>query len=374
VYFLDYRFLGLVPIAVAAYWLAGAKLRNWVLLAANLAWLVVFSPPTLVALGAVTLGIVYPVSVAAARVYKQAPDRAPRIAWVGVVAVVTVACLLRLRAFFPEVALSSSLLSNEMLHWIGFSYFVLKAIHVMFASARGIIDAPTPITLVHYVLFLPTLTSGPLYRLDVFSEQLAAPKRWSWDDLEAGLVRVLYGMAKKVVIVPFLTSWAVDLHGGGLARQPLAFVVTYVMLFFDFSGYSDIAIGLGRLLGFTVPENFKSPFTSTTLTQFWRNWHATLGDWLRENIFIPLGGVRAKGWHLYAIVVFSMFIVGIWHGFHWMFVAWGFYHGTMLLLENRLGVRPLHAHRTPKWKLYLRYAIVQAVIVGGMFIFIGWQP
>jgi alginate O-acetyltransferase complex protein AlgI len=275
--------------------------------------------------------------------------------------------------FFPDLVIGGTPISDELFHWIGFSYFLLKGIHVMFAAARTIVPAPSPLVLLHYVLFLPTLTSGPLYRLDVFEQQLVAPKSLTWDHVQDGLIRILHGMAKKVIAVPFLTSWALDFHAGGVAKQPLAFVLTYVMLFFDFSGYSDIAIGIGRLLGFTVPENFKSPFTSTTLTQFWRNWHATLGDWLRENIFIPLGGARAKGWHLYAVVVFSMFIVGIWHGFHWMFVVWGFYHGTMLLLESKLGVRPLHAHRTPKWKLWLRYAIVQAIIVGGMFIFIGWQ-
>jgi alginate O-acetyltransferase complex protein AlgI len=107
------------------------------------------------------------------------------------------------------------------------------------------------------------------------------------------------------------------------------------------------------------------------LTQFWRNWHVTLGDWLRENVFIPLGGVRAKGWQLAAIVVFSMLIVGVWHGFRGIFVVWGLYHGAMLLLEHRLGVRPLHSHRTPWWRLGLRYAIVQAIVIGGMFMFIG---
>jgi D-alanyl-lipoteichoic acid acyltransferase DltB (MBOAT superfamily) len=376
-YFLDYRFLALVPVLVAVYWLAGwlagPRVRNAVLLAGSVAWLVVFSPSTLIALGALTLAIVYPVAAIADGIRARGnPRRAVVVAAAGTVVLIAVATLLRLKAyFFPALALSRSPVANEVLHWIGFSYFLLKAIHVMFATARGIVARPSLVTLGHYVVFLPTLTAGPIYRLDGFAEQLAAAKRLSWDDVQDGLLRVLIGMAKKVVAVPLLAGWSSDLHAGGLARQPAAFVVTYVMLFLDFSGYTDIAIGIGRLLGFTVPENFKNPFTATTLTQFWRNWHATLGDWLRENVFIPLGGVRATGWQLSAIVLGSMFVVGIWHGYRWIFIAWGIYHGVMLLLENRLGVKPLRTHRTPRWQLVLRYAIVQAIVIGGMFAFIG---
>lgn len=374
-YFLDYRFLAFVPLLFVAYWLAGQRLRNGVLFAGNLAWLVYFTPATLVALAALTAGAIYPLSVIASRAHGRGDVRSARIAaWSGVGVLTVVATFLRLRAFLPELTLSEIGLTDALLHWLGFSYFLLKGIHVLFATSRGILPAPSLWELLHYVLFVPTLTSGPIYRLDEFTQQLAAPKSLTWDDLHDGLLRILIGMGKKVVVVPFLISFAANLHAGGIAKQPVAYVATYAMLFLDFSAYSDIAIGLGRLFGFAVPENFKSPFTATTLTQFWRNWHATLGDWLRENIFIPMGGARAKGWHMAGIVVFSMVFVGVWHGFHWMFFAWGLYHGTALLVENRLRIRPLHAHRTPRWRMWLRYAIVQAVVVGGMFIFTGWNP
>src|SRR6185436_11986149 len=123
-------------------------------------------------------------------------------------------------------------------------------------------------------------------------------------------------------------------------------------------GYSDIAIGIGRLFGFDVPENFKHVFTATTLTQFWRNWHASLGDWLRENLFIPMGGIRAVGLRLSAIVMFSMLLCGAWHDFQWRFIGWGAYQGLLLLVENWLGVKPLNAYRTPWPKRWLRYALV----------------
>ena len=372
-YFLDYRFLVFAPLLVVVYWGVGARLRNLVLLAGAVAWLAYFSPQTLVALVVLTLGIIDPVAGLASRARARGDEaRARALAWLGVGALVAVTAALRLKAYFlPEVVLSSSPFADELLHWIGFSYFLLKGVHVLFATARGNVTRPSRWTLLHYVLFLPTLTSGPIYRVDHFATELAAAKRPSWDHLEIGAVRILIGLAKKVVVVPVLVSWAAALHGRGVIYEPAAYVVTYVMLFLDFSGYSDIAIGFGRWLGFVVPENFKSPFTATTLTQFWRNWHVTLGDWQRENVFIPLGGIRAKGWALAGIVVFSMVIVGLWHGFHVIFIAWGLYHGVAMLLENRLGVRPLHAHRTPWWRLAVRYAIVQAIVIGGMFMFVG---
>lgn len=372
-YFLDYRFLTFAPLFVLVYWLVGARLRNAVLLAGAAAWLAYFSPQTLVALAVLTVGIIFPAARLAGRARAAGDERrAKAIGWIGAGALLAVTVALRLKAYFlPEVVLSGAPAADELLHWIGFSYFLLKGLHVLFATSRGIVAVPGLATLLTYQLFLPTLTSGPLYRVDAFGAELAAEKRPSWEHLEAGLLRILIGLAKKVVVVPILTAWIVALHGRGVALEPPAYVLTYAMLFLDFSGYSDIAIGLGRLFGFTVPENFKSPFTSTTLTQFWRNWHVTLGDWQRENVFIPLGGVRAKGWQLAGIVMFSMIIVGLWHGFRGVFLLWGLYHGTAMLLENRLGVRPLHAHRTPKWKLYLRYALVQAVVIGGMFMFIG---
>jgi D-alanyl-lipoteichoic acid acyltransferase DltB (MBOAT superfamily) len=371
-YFLDPRFLAFVPVFVAAYWAAGRWQRP-VLLAANLGWLCWFSPATLLALTAISLGLVGPVAALAARSRAAGDElRANRIGWAGVALLIAVAIALRGRAFLPDVALSATVLGDPILHWIGFSYFLLKCIHVMRASARGIVAPPTAAELLHYALFLPTLTSGPLYRLDAFVAQLDAPKQLTWDTIYDGLLRCLRGVAKKVVVVRALGAVVADLHARPLAWQPLTFVALYVLLYFDFSGYTDIAIGFGRLLGFEVPENFKQPFTATTLTQFWRNWHATLGDWLRENVFIPLGGLRAEGVRLSAIVLGNMLVVGAWHGFSLVFLAWGAYHGTLLLVENWLGVKPLRPHRTPRWRLWLRYGVIQAAAAGGMFAFVGW--
>jgi alginate O-acetyltransferase complex protein AlgI len=372
VYFLEDRFIELVPLFLLVYWSVGARLRNWVLLAGNIAWLALFSLPTLAALGGLAVVLVHP----AARVTRSLVDRgrttaARRTAWIAVALLLVIASALRLRGLIGrELGLSIPDDVLPWLQWLGFSYFLLKGIHVLLGTARGTVGPAGPIDVLQYMLFLPTLSSGPLYRLDEFVAQLHAPKRVDWDLLHDGIFRAVRGMAKKVIAVPFLKHFFYAFQARGTVGLPAVYVVTYVILYTDFSGYCDIGIAVGRLLGFTVPENFKSPFTATTLTQFWRNWHATLGDWLRENVFIPLGGLRATGARQAITVMASMLVIGVWHGFSPVFIGWGAYHGAMMLLENWLDVKPLRAHRTPRWRLWARYALVQAVIIGGMFAFL----
>jgi alginate O-acetyltransferase complex protein AlgI len=369
-FFLDERFLAFTPILVCAYWLSGGRLRNWLLLAGNVVWLGLFSPATVIALVVLTVAVVYPASYLASPAHTTQRSATRTIAWSGIATLVVVISWIRLGPHLGILDPANTSVGEQFLRCIGLSYFILKGVQVVVMTAAGIIARPSLVELLQYALFLPTLTSGPIYRLDTFTRQLAAPKKLTWDHVQDGAFRVVLGMGKKVVVVPYLTGAVASLHARGVIGQPPAFVVLYAMLFVDFSGYSDIAIGLGRLLGFDVPENFKKPFTSTTLTQFWRNWHATLGDWVRETVFIPLGGVRATGWRVAAIVMACMVLVGLWHSYTLLFLAWGAYHGLLLLIENRLGVKPLRPHQTPRWRLYLRYAVIQAAVIGGMFAFI----
>lgn len=365
-YFLDNDFCIGAALFVIAYWLLPARARNSALLAGAVAWLGYFSPSTLIALSAITAAIVYPTVRCASQAYARGDvSRAAAIGWLGVGAVIGIAIALRLAGYMPALSFSKT-----YLQWIGFSYFLLKAIATMRLVATGICAPPSFVALVQFMLFLPTLSSGPLYRIDAFTPQYHAAKRFSAADLETGLIRITLGLAKKVLLALQLSKLTGILHAD-YRTQPLAYPVTYVILYFDFSGYSDIAVGLGCLLGYRVPENFKHPLTATTMTQFWRNWHASLGDWVRETVFVPLGGMRTRGARLYAVVIGSMLVVGIWHGFAVPFIGWGIYHGIVLVLENALGIKPLHAAKTSRWRRYLRYGLVQATAMGGMFAFIG---
>jgi Pyruvate/2-oxoacid:ferredoxin oxidoreductase gamma subunit len=248
---------------------------------------------------------------------------------------------------------------------------------------------------------ISTLNTASLQGLDMTSKQMDLTKNFfalglmfwlyersmeptvRWIDSKFGARPIIAEANKRALhagyaFLVFLTVASIVLRHGGRFRWPLvaaAFMYPLLQsLAVVYTGNHyvvDIAIGFGRLLGFRVPENFKHPFTATTLTQFWPNWHVTLTDWQRENVFLPLGGMRARGWRLWAIVLGAMLIVGVWHAFTPIFILWGLYHGTLLLVEHWLGIKPLHSHRTARWRLWLRYGLVQVAVMGGMFAFIG---
>jgi len=121
----------------------------------------------------------------------------------------------------------------------------------------------------------------------------------------------------------------------------LTIVALYLYFYFDFAGYSDIAIGLGLLLGIKVPENFRKPFSATTVSEFWRNWHITLVDWFRDNVFIPLGGMQTSRYRAGALALLVMVLCGLWHGLTFSFLIWGVWHGFALYIEAVTGTKPI---------------------------------
>jgi alginate O-acetyltransferase complex protein AlgI len=364
-YFLDTRFILLVPLFVAVYWAIGSRWRNAWLLIATLGWIGFFSLQTLIAFAVMMLAVVYPTVVLAARALRSKQEsKANQIGWVGIAALVGVATFLRVHNVAPFVEIP-----NMILQWVGFSYFLLKGIHVIRSVAKSIHTPPSLWVLTQYFFFLPTLTSGPLYRIDGFESQLAATKQFAAIDLQTGAQRITIGLFKKVVVVHALAELGTSLQWSG-AAHPGAYVLTYATLYLDFSGYSDIAIGFGRWLGFSVPENFKNPFAATTMSQFWRNWHSSLGDWLRETWFIPMGGMRASGVRLSAIVVSSMILVGLWHEFKVKWILWSLYHGCILVIEQFFRIKPLATRTASRWQRYARIVLVQIIAAGGMFAFL----
>ena len=193
-----------------------------------------------------------------------------------------------------------------------------------------------------YILFFPKLIAGPIIRFHEFASQMHGHiGNDHYENRLRGLYRFVLGLARKVLIANILGTVVDDILSiNSYARldsiTAWAGALGYTFqIYFDFSGYSDMALGLGQMMGFKLPENFNDPYTASSITDFWRRWHITLGSWMRNYLYIPLGGNRAENkWRVY----FNLWIVfvasGLWHGAAWAFLLWGMYHGTFLVLER----------------------------------------
>jgi alginate O-acetyltransferase complex protein AlgI len=251
---------------------------------------------------------------------------------------------------------------------LGISFYTFETISyvvdVYLGRARPIRN---PLDYALYIMFFPHLVAGPIVRPHEFLPQLAQSKRWSWTRLELGGRLFLLGFIKKAVIADRLAPVA-DM----VFEKPEVFgssavwlgVLSYsVQIYCDFSGYSDMAIGLAHSLGFKLPRNFRLPYLSENIGEFWGRWHITLSTWLRDYLYIPLGGNRVGRWNTYRNLIVTMFLGGLWHGASWTFAAWGLYHGALLALHKALP--------RPAWLAPLRVRPV-AVAMTFLSVCIGW--
>jgi alginate O-acetyltransferase complex protein AlgI len=263
-------------------------------------------------------------------------------------AVETVAPVLRFALGFeppiPEVFLP-----------LGISFFSFQMLGLAIDVYRG--DVEPPRTLTRYMLFVsffPQLIAGPILRGGQFLPQLARGAQPTTERTRRGLWLIACGLLKKVVLADFLLAPFVDsvFRVPGLGSAAFHWVAAFsfaFQIYYDFSGYTDIARGLALLLGFEMPVNFLEPYLSRDPSEFWRRWHITLSTWLRDYLYIPLGGNRMSQARTLTNLVITMLLGGLWHGAAWTFVAWGGIHGLLLVLHRELGKR-----RNPERPLSLR--------------------
>ncbi len=250
---------------------------------------------------------------------------------------------------------------------VGLSFFTFSLMSYLFDVFSGRVEpARDPVGFSCYVLFFPKLVSGPLISWGDFSRQLEASRVTS-DSLESGLRRFVIGLGKKLVIANALSASFGALGGSAgaqtVAGSWLALLFCSFLLYYDFSGYSDMAIGLGRVFGFELPENFLHPYACDSMTGFWRSWHASLGRWFRDYVYIPLGGSRGKKSETLVNMLCVWFLTGFWHGGTLTFFVWGIWHFVLLALEKFV-----FAH--------IREKLPRPVRVGLVFLLaiIGWVP
>ena len=222
---------------------------------------------------------------------------------------------------------------------IGISFFTFQAISYVVDVYHGITKLAKPIDFAVFLSFFPHVVAGPIVRAREFIPQLSTPRSPRNLPVVPALFLILGGLFKKVVLADFLATAIVDPVFGSpsayTSPDTLAAVYAYAaQIYCDFSGYTDIAIGIAMLLGFRFPQNFASPYSATSLQIFWRRWHMTLSRWLRDYLYIPLGGSRKGNVRTYVNLMITMLLGGLWHGASWTFVIWGGIHGVGLAIER----------------------------------------
>jgi alginate O-acetyltransferase complex protein AlgI len=257
---------------------------------------------------------------------------------------------------------------------LGLIYNVLKVIDAYYFAYFIGKDARAPaIDYANYILFIPTFTSGPILKFRDFMADTKQPYKLNATQVEENVKRIILGLFKKIVIVTWMTDIFNHLQQGELHTHQSIFLMVwfYALIFFDFSGYSDIAIGFGRLMGYNIPENFKKPFQSPTLTQFWRNWHATLGDWFRDHIFIFFSRQTPSKATAAGLSVLIMVLMGLWHGFSWLYFFYGLYHGIVIALENLLGKSTVNKKKVSRAYFLARCALTQLIVTLSVIVYSG---
>jgi alginate O-acetyltransferase complex protein AlgI len=252
---------------------------------------------------------------------------------------------------------------------VGISFFTFQAITYVVDVKRRQVEPASMIDAAVYISFFPHLVAGPIVRASEFLPQLRQPRDPSRVAVGAGLALIGLGLVKKVMIADYLARAIVDpVFGVPQAyAAPDVLMASYAyaaQIYCDFSGYTDMAIGLALLLGFVFPQNFNSPYRATGFRDFWRRWHMTLSRFLRDYVYIPLGGSRAGRLLTYRNLMITMVLGGLWHGAAWTFVLWGAFHGTGLVTEHALDGRI--GRRTPTW---LRWLVTFHLVVFGWIIF-----
>jgi alginate O-acetyltransferase complex protein AlgI len=276
--------------------------------------------------------------------------------------------------FIENVNTGLGLLGAKHVHWtklalpIGISFYTFETLTYVIDVYRRV-HKPLKNFWDYqlYIILFPKLIAGPITRYHEISDQIT--NRDATDTIDyklTGFYRFVLGLAKKVLIANAMGAQADAImghnyYGINTTMAWLGAVAYTFQIYFDFSGYSDMAIGLGKMMGFRFPENFNSPYTSGSITEFWRRWHITLGAWMRNYLYIPLGGNQVSATRLYMNLWLVFLASGLWHGASWSFVFWGAYHGAFLVIE-RMGWGKILAKM---WQPF-------AVFITFIFVVIGW--
>ena len=279
---------------------------------------------------------------------------------------------------------SAGMASAFDIRWLGFSYVAFRLIHTLRDRQSGRLPGVTLEEYFIYILFFPAFTAGPIDRIERFITDLRSATPFSAEKLGQAGVRLFLGMVKKFILADLLAMMALNAANATQVHSTgWAWVLLYAyafQIFFDFSGYTDIAIGLAGMMGVRLPENFKRPYLQPNLTQFWNNWHMTLTQWFRAYFFNPftraLRGAKkpVPMWVVLLLTQLATFtLIGLWHGITLNFIAWGLWHGLGLFVQNRYSdkVRPFTAWLAERPALNMVSRVFSTLLTFN-FVALGW--
>ena len=354
-----------MPIVLLVYFLVPRVLKNTVLLVSSLVFYA-WGEPKLVMLMIFTILVFYGCGLAMGATQKRAWQKF----WLIVSIVISVGLLavFKYADFFVESFNAVTGLSVPLLKLalpVGIGFYTFQCLSYTIDVYRGNVQVQkNPISFGAYVVLFPQLIAGPIVRYSDVARELDN-RTHSWDNVAVGLRRFLIGLGKKVLIADNFALLMKIFRDSD--QQSVLFYWMYAIAFtmniyFDFSGYSDMAIGLGRIFGFNFPDNFNFPYISKSVAEFWRRWHMTLGGWFRDYIYIPLGGNRVKParWVFNTLVVWML--TGLWHGAAWNFVLWGLLYAALLLLEKWVPA-------LQKLPAFFRHFYVMLAVILGFVLF-----
>lgn len=354
-----------LPVVLILYYLCPARGRNLVLLVASL-FFYAWGEPKYVCIMLFSTVFDYTNGRLIARWKELGHERAAKAALI-----VDLCGNLAILGFFKYTDFAIGTVNSltgagiSLLHIalpIGISFYTFQTMSYTIDVYRGVVPAQKNIlNFATYVVLFPQLIAGPIVQYKTIAGELDK-RRVGIEDFSEGAFRFVVGLAKKVLLANQIGALYTDIADNvsiSVATAWLGAIAFSFQIYFDFSGYSDMAIGLGRMFGFHFLENFQYPYISKTITEFWRRWHISLSSWFREYVYIPLGGNRRGLAVQIRNILIVWFLTGLWHGASWNFVLWGLYYGLILTLEKLFLLKGLN--RLPAWIGHI-YSLILIVI------------
>ena len=368
---LEFLFIFL-PLVLAGYYLLPFRwnLKNYWLLSASLAFYA-WGEPKFVFVMLASIAFNYVAALAVERLRMCARTTAAK----GVLACAVVGNLVligvwkyanfvtaTLRDCFPSW--QGAVPQTSFLLPIGISFFTFQALSYVIDVHRGVVAQRNPLLLALYIALFPQLIAGPIVRYTTVCDQITG-RRTTWDQFTRGVVRFIVGFNKKMLLANVMAEVADRAFAASAPSCAFAWfgAICYTLqIYFDFSGYSDMAIGLGRMFGFEFLENFNYPYISKTVTEFWRRWHMSLGTWFRDYVYFPLGGSRVGKGRLIFNLAVVWFLTGLWHGANWTFILWGVLYGVLISFEKLSGWVEQVGASKPLRIAYQPFALLMVVL------------